>query len=116
MSLISQLQNIPIYNTKVDLQLLNDKEETVTVPVDVYYRARTTKEARETQTLVKEKTDKGEMVFISDLLIRRVTKIVEADGTETEVTQELLDSMDVKNLQAIESAIDEASTNNQKQK
>lgn len=105
MSIAANLIKVAIHQVDVELEVLNEKDQFIKVPVTVFYKSRSTKETRAEEQRRKEKEAVGDTLFLADLFLTRLTKIVEKDGTVIDITEELLDGMDVRNLKRIERAI-----------
>lgn len=105
MNLLKKLTKQRVKSVKVTLDLPNENGEVLPASFEVFYKTRTTAEAKKEQELFEDRQKQGRVVFISDLLINRITKLVSISGEEISVTQELLDGMDISNVILIQNAI-----------
>lgn len=103
MSLLKSLSKPNVREVPVDLTVEGEK-----VSVTVRYKSISIKDVRAQRELSRQREAIGEILYLSETLSQRVTELVEANGNVIKVDAELLESMSINNLNAIQKAIDEA--------
>jgi hypothetical protein len=88
----------------------NDEEtgEVKADEVTLRFTSLTTAEIRDRKAKARDNVKKGDTNWLADELIGVLTEVVEADGTKHKVTSELLETMAVENIAAMNNAIEEA--------